>query len=255
MGGLSQTVRHGGNRMDIGGHRFFSKSDRVLDWWFRFLPLQALQDPRVALRYQGKRREFQRDTAGPDPEREERVMLVRPRSSRILFRRRLFPYPLTLSPGTLLKLGLWRSFKILFSYLKASIFPPKPVVTLEDFFISRFGRELYETFFKSYTEKVWGVPCSKLSAEWGAQRVKSLSITRALFHALRSLLPGAASRAKIETSLIEQFLYPKFGPGQLWEVVADDVRRRGGLSRGAPGDAEDRRRSCLSGFHDRGSAS
>src|SRR5262249_46543101 len=131
---------------------------------------------------------------------------------------------------TFLKLGVIRSTKILISYLKAVLFPPKKVETLEEFFISRFGRTLYETFFKSYTEKVWGVPCTQLSAEWGAQRVKKLSISRALWHAVKKCLPsfGRADRKKVETSLIEQFIYPKFGPGQMWECVAEEIRNLGG---------------------------
>jgi protoporphyrinogen oxidase len=228
IGGLSQTVKHLGNRMDIGGHRFFSKSDRVMEWWLRFLPLQALEAEAQALRFQGMERVLSKGGAGPDPSQEERVMLLRPRLSRIYYARKFFPYPLQLNLKTLLDLGVWKSIKIACSYLKASIFPPHPVRTLEDFFVSRFGRELYQTFFKSYTEKVWGVPCTHLSAEWGAQRVKSLSITRAVLHSLGRIVPWLGRR-RVETSLIEQFLYPKLGPGQLWECVAEEVQRRGGL--------------------------
>ncbi len=230
IGGLSQTVVHRGNRMDIGGHRFFSKSDRVLDWWFRFLPLQASPEGRQAVFYQSKSANANGGRPAPDPEQDDRVMLLRRRRSRIHYRGNLLPYPIQLTPDTLVKIGMDRSLLILLSYLRAAVFPPKQIETLEDFFISRFGRRLYETFFKSYSEKVWGVPCRELSAEWGAQRVKTLSISRALAHAPRRYLSfrGRAERAAIETSLIEQFLYPKLGPGQMWEAVAAEVERRGG---------------------------
>ena len=120
-------------------------------------------------------------------------------------------------------------FRIGFTYVWVRLFPIRPEKTLEDFFLNRFGRELYLTFFKSYTEKVWGVSCKELSAEWGAQRVKGLSITKAIQHALRKIFRiGALSGKSVETSLIEQFLYPTFGPGQMWETVAEQVRRLGG---------------------------
>jgi protoporphyrinogen oxidase len=226
VGGLSRTVKHRGNRMDIGGHRFFSKSDRVMDWWFNFLPMQSVPHPELTIFYQGRSRTVPAPGSGPDPSKDERVMLVRPRASRIYFLRKLFPYPITLSLATLLKLGPWRSMKIFFSYLRICLFPPRKIENLEEFFISRFGRQLYETFFKSYTEKVWGKRCTEISAEWGAQRVKGLSISRAIGHALAKLWPFR--RRRVETSLIEQFLYPKYGPGQMWETVAAEVERRGG---------------------------
>jgi protoporphyrinogen oxidase len=230
VGGLSRTVNHRGNRMDIGGHRFFSKSDRVMEWWFQFLPLQAMPETGQNIFYQGKFRPIAGEPRGPDPAHEDCVMLLRPRSSRIYYLKKLFRYPIEPSFETLLKLGFIRSFLIFASYLWAALFPPKRIENLEDFFVSRFGRKLYETFFKTYTEKVWGVRCKELSAEWGAQRVKSLSISRALWHAVRKRISFGAgpARKKVETSLIEQFLYPKFGPGQMWETVAAEVERRGG---------------------------
>jgi protoporphyrinogen oxidase len=230
IGGLSQTFLHHGNRMDIGGHRFFSKSDRVLEWWFRFLPLQALPEDHRSIFYHGHSKDVGGNVLGPDPELDELVMLVRRRRSRIYYLKELFPYPIRLTVHTLLKLGLGRSALILLSYLRAAAFPPKQIDTLEDFFISRFGRRLYETFFKSYTEKVWGVPCRELSAEWGAQRVKSLSIPRALGHSPKRYVRflGRTDRKAVETSLIEQFLYPKLGPGQMWETVAAEIEHRGG---------------------------
>ena len=241
MGGIARTVCYRGNRIDIGGHRFFSKSDRVMEWWLRFLPLQALpQDGdgarQTRIAYQNRWRTVEGDGDGPDPEREDRVMLLRPRRSRIYHRRKLFDYPIRLSPDTLRKLGLWRSVRIGFSYLRAAAFPIKPEENLEQFFINRFGRELYGTFFKDYTEKVWGTPCSEISAAWGAQRVKGLSIAKALAHFARSTLRSLTGRRRsgdvaqkgTETSLIEQFLYPKLGPGQMWDEVARAVREKGG---------------------------
>jgi len=230
MGGISRTVDYKGNRIDIGGHRFFSKSDRVMNWWLNILPLQQLDHQSEAIAYQGRRRMIGATTTGPDPDSEDRVMLLRPRKSRIYFNRRFFDYPITLSPDMLRKLGARRSMKIGLSFLRSSVFPIRPERTLEEFFINRFGRELYETFFHSYTEKVWGVPCNEISAEWGAQRVKGLSIGSALLHFLKRLMgrSGGIAQKSTETSLIEQFLYPKLGPGQMWDEVARIVRRRGG---------------------------
>jgi protoporphyrinogen oxidase len=230
MGGISRTVNYKGNRIDIGGHRFFSKSDRVMEWWLRILPLQKLDDPRQTITYHRRSSTLTAHGPAPDPETEDRVMLLRRRRSRIAFHRKFFDYPLSLSPQTLGKLGLRRSLRIGFSYLRSLLFPIRDERNLEQFFINRFGRELYRTFFKSYTEKVWGVPCEEISAEWGAQRVKGLSITRAVGHFLRRLLPRRRDIAQkgTETSLIEQFLYPKYGPGQMWEEVARLVREQGG---------------------------
>jgi protoporphyrinogen oxidase len=232
MGGISRTVNYKGNRIDIGGHRFFSKVDRVMRWWLRMLPLEGGLNGAEAIRYHGMERSVDGDPGGPDPAREDRVMLLRPRKSRIYYLRRFFDYPITLSKDTLLKLGAWRTAKIGLSYVKSALRPLPDERTLEQFFINRFGKELYLTFFKSYTEKVWGVPCDKISAEWGAQRIKGLSIRAALAHAFRKAFPrkveGALHQKGTETSLIEQFLYPKFGPGQMWEEVARRVRELGG---------------------------
>jgi protoporphyrinogen oxidase len=208
MGGISRTVNYKGNRIDIGGHRFFSKSDRVMDWWRAMLPVE-----------------------GPDTAGADRIMLLRQRKSRIYYLRRFFDYPISLSVDTLLKLGLWRTMRIGLSYVWSALFPLPKEETLEQFFINRFGRQLYATFFKSYTEKVWGVPCDRISAEWGAQRIKGLSIWATLLHALKSAF--GAKKADIgqkdtETSLIEQFLYPKFGPGQMWDEVARQIVEKGG---------------------------
>jgi protoporphyrinogen oxidase len=229
IGGLSQSVEYKGNRIDIGGHRFFSKSDWVMDWWTRMLPLAASPDldaggREMLLTYQGRTRAL--DTKAAASESDARVMLVRRRLSRIYFDGKFFDYPLKLNVETALKLGLWRCAQFGASYAWAMLFPRRPEKSLEDFFINRFGRRLYLQFFKEYTEKVWGQPCDRISAEWGAQRVKSLSIFKALLHALlKPFLRGPAG-AK-ETSLIERFLYPKTGPGLMWETTAARLRERG----------------------------
>jgi protoporphyrinogen oxidase len=231
IGGISRTVRHNGNRIDIGGHRFFSKSDRVMNWWMNLMPPEASADTH-ALRHQNKQRTLKTNGTGVTPETTDLVMLVRPRKSRIYFLRRFFDYPIKLTADTLAKLGLVRTLKIGFSYLRARLFPRKVEKSLEDFLINRFGRQLYLTFFKSYTEKVWGVPCEQISAEWGAQRIKGLSLTTAIVHFLKKAFAPARNQAiqqkGTETSMIEKFLYPKYGPGQLWEHAADQIRGQGG---------------------------
>ena len=218
IGGISKTVNYKGNRIDIGGHRFYSKSDRVMDWWLQFLPLEGgLQD-----------------ADSPDKPDLEKVMLLRKRHSRIFFMKKFFRYPLNLSVNMITSLGFIRSFKILCSYTYAKIRPLKTINTLEDFFISKFGRELYHTFFKDYTEKVWGISCGMIHSSWGAQRIKGLSVTRVIHHALNESIQNffnieiPVSQKNIETSLIESFLYPKYGPGQMWEEVAKKVLEMGG---------------------------
>jgi protoporphyrinogen oxidase len=232
IGGISRTIRHNGNRIDIGGHRFFSKSDRVMNWWMDLMPPEASADTQHALRHQNKQRTLNTTAAGLTPENTDLVMLVRPRKSRIYFLRRFFDYPIKLTADTLGKLGLLRTLKIGISYLRARLFPRKVEKSLEDFLINRFGRQLYLTFFKSYTEKVWGVPCEQISAEWGAQRIKGLSLTTAILHFVKKAFSSSRNQAiqqkGTETSLIEKFLYPKYGPGQLWEHAADLIRNRGG---------------------------
>jgi len=229
LGGIARTVNYKGNRIDIGGHRFFSKSDRVMDWWNKMMPFQQTATAVQHVDYQGESRSVS-VTDSADPEKRDDVMLLRSRRSRIYFMRRFFDYPVSLSRNTIVNLGLLRMVKIGLGYLRARLFPIQPEVTLEDFFVNRFGRELYSTFFESYTEKVWGLPCSKLSAEWGAQRVKGLSISKAIFHAVRSILvrDRGISQKTMETSLIEQFLYPKYGPGQMWELCAEKIKSLGG---------------------------
>jgi protoporphyrinogen oxidase len=232
IGGISRTIRHNGNRIDIGGHRFFSKSDRVMNWWMDLMPPEASPDTQHALRHQNKQRTLKSTSPGLTPETTDLVMLVRPRKSRIYFLRRFFDYPIKLTADTLGKLGLLRTLKIGISYLRARLFPRKVEKSLEDFLINRFGRQLYLTFFKSYTEKVWGVPCEQISAEWGAQRIKGLSLTTAILHFVKKAFTSSRNQAiqqkGTETSLIEKFLYPKYGPGQLWEHAAGLIREQGG---------------------------
>ena len=230
VGGLSRTVNYRGYRMDLGGHRFFSRSDWVMDWWQEILPIDPAasgEGERIRLAYRARHREIAAPAGpgdgGADP---DRLLLVRNRLSRIYHRRRFFDYPIRLDVRTIVNLGVLRSVRAGLSYLAAQAFPRRPERNLEDFLINRFGRQLYETFFKSYTEKVWGVPCTGISAAWGAQRIKGLSLTRALVHAA-SRAVGLAPKAA-HTSLIERFLYPVYGPGQLWEEVARQVRERGG---------------------------
>ena len=225
VGGISRTVEHHGNRIDIGGHRFFSKSDWVMDWWRGMLPVATPADADQAreLRYQGASTGV---PAGTASEADEAVMLLRSRLSRIYFNKQFFDYPLKLNPDTLLKLGPWKTFTFGLSYVWARIHPRRPEASLEDFLVNRFGRKLYGQFFKEYTEKVWGVPCNQISAAWGAQRIKSLSITKAVLHAVKQVL-GMGGKAE-QTSLIESFLYPKYGPGQMWETAARRFVDQGG---------------------------
>ena len=274
IGGISRTIKYKGNRMDIGGHRFFSKSDRVMQWWMDLLPpeLDSAEGPAPEIAYQGKRRKVTvpahlteepplrglgplqheaEDNEDAEPEEEtplpdevietlevpppadpDLVMLIRPRKSRIYYLRKFFDYPIKLTATTLQNLGVTRTIRVSISYMKSRVTQIEPEKSLEDFLINRFGRELYLTFFKSYTEKVWGTPCNQISAEWGAQRIKGLSLTTAVKHFLKKTFAskptGDLAQKSTDTSLIERFMYPKFGPGQLWEHVADEIVRLGG---------------------------
>ena len=209
VGGISKTINYKGNRMDIGGHRFFSKSEKVMNWWKNILPIEDNQIKAT---------------------KREKIFLVRNRLSRIFYLRKFFDYPVSLNLNTVKNFGLFRMMNIGFSYMKVRLFPLKEEYNLEQFFINRFGEKLYLTFFKDYTEKVWGISCRKIKSEWGAQRIKGLSISKALFHAIRNIFPkeNSIEQKNIETSLIEKFLYPKLGPGQLWEEVASIIEKKGG---------------------------
>jgi len=295
IGGISRTIRYKGNRMDIGGHRFFSKSDRVMQWWMELMPpdlsvpgVPASESQTAASRargepleisYRGKRRvvavpahlseepplrglgpllgDADSDSDGeetetgrpdgahardgdtnetlvvPEPANPDLVMLIRPRRSRIYYLRKFFDYPITLTANTLKNLGVVRMVRVGTSYAVSRVRQIKPEKSLEDFLINRFGRELYLTFFKSYTEKVWGTPCHEISAEWGAQRIKGLSLTTAVKHFVKKMFRGKGEGGDLaqkgtDTSLIERFMYPKFGPGQLWEHVAELIQQKGG---------------------------
>ena len=231
VGGISKTINYRGNRMDLGGHRFFSKSDWVMRWWQEILPVAEDQSPEgKALRigYQRQERDLVPRLFGASS--SDAVLLVRQRLSRIFYRRRFFDYPLKINPNTIRNMGLIETLRTGMSYAQARLAHRSPEASLEDFLINRFGDRLYRTFFKSYTEKVWGVPCEEISAEWGAQRIKGLSVTKAIAHAFKAPFRSSADTAQkgTETSLIERFLYPKFGPGQMWEEVARRVAERGG---------------------------
>jgi len=224
VGGLSKTVNYKGNRIDIGGHRFFSKSSRIMEWWLNVLPIEDNDESHPF-------KLAEQNSIRPNTDNKDQVMLLRNRISRIYFLKRFFNYPISLTVDTIMKLGFLRMVRIFFSYSKARLFPRKNEQSLEDFFINRFGFELYNTFFKDYTEKVWGIPCNKISAEWGAQRIKGLSISKAIVHAAKSMVGKKEQnleQKKTETSLIEYFLYPKYGPGQMWETVANTVTKGGG---------------------------
>ena len=222
IGGISQTVKYKGNRMDIGGHRFFSKDDRVNQWWQNIMPTQG--EPSYDDKILDREKSFAE--GGPNPEETDRVMLVRNRVSRIYYSKHFFDYPISLKWDTLKNMGFVTTMKAGFSYLY-SVFRKLPEDNLENFYINRFGRVLYSMFFEGYTEKLWGRHPREISADWGAQRVKGLSITAVLKDVFSKILPGRKS-AKVETSLIEEYIYPKFGPGQLWENVAEDIQSMGG---------------------------
>ena len=221
LGGISRTVKHNGNRMDIGGHRFFSKDKNVTDFWASLMPTQGA--PSLDDKLLGREKPLAK--GGPDPETEDRVMLIRRRVSRIFYLNKFFDYPISMKPQTFINMGLPRTVKAGFSYLKSTV-SKKEETSLENFYINRFGKVLYSMFFEGYTEKLWGRHPSEISADWGAQRVKGLSILAVIKDMLSKLVPG--KNRKVETSLIEEFVYPKFGPGQLWEAVGDEFTGMGG---------------------------
>lgn len=221
FGGISRTVDYKGNRMDMGGHRFFSKVPEVNAWWDRMLPRQgapAYDDRKLG-------RNVTLMEGGPDPEKTDRVMLRRNRVSRIFFNSRFFDYPISLKPETFANMGLGTTIVVGFSYIKARLFPRKEN-SLEDFYINRFGKKLYSMFFEHYTENLWGRHPSQIDPSWGAQRVKGVSISAVLKDALGKMFHK--KNRKVETSLIEEFSYPKLGPGELWDVTAQEVRKKGG---------------------------
>ncbi len=221
IGGISQTVRYKGNRMDIGGHRFFSKDERVNEWWQNVMPIQG--KPSYDDLVLNREKDF--DEGGPDPEKEDTVMLIRNRVSRIYYSKHFFDYPVSLKWSTIRGMGFATTMKAGFSYLR-TVFKKLPEDNLENFYINRFGRVLYSMFFEGYTEKLWGRHPRDISADWGAQRVKGLSISAVIKDIFGKIIPR--KNRKVETSLIEEYVYPKFGPGQLWENVADMIQQMGG---------------------------
>lgn len=229
IGGISKTVNYKGYRMDMGGHRFFSKSQKVMDWWQKILPLETAENVKAP----SKKTLKMNSSSVPETQTEafDKFMLLKKRLSRIFYLQRFFDYPLSLNVKTISNLGLVRTLQIGISYLWAQVAPVKTEESLEDFLINRFGRVLYNTFFKDYTIKVWGIEPSEISADWGAQRIKGLSVSKAISHSMVKLIKGrkeGLGQLKTETSLIDKFMYPKYGPGQLWEEVALKIVEMGG---------------------------
>ncbi|MDE5884519.1 MAG: NAD(P)/FAD-dependent oxidoreductase [Oscillospiraceae bacterium] len=221
-GGISRTVNHKNNRMDIGGHRFFSKNQQVMNWWNDLMPFQG--QPSFDDIQLGRRKKLV--PGGADPEQTDKVMLVRNRVSRIYYQKKFFDYPVSLKWDTLRNMGLVTTMQAGMSYLQASVMK-KQEDSLEDFYINRFGKKLYAMFFEGYTEKLWGRHPSEISADWGAQRVKGLSVSAVLEDMFRKIT-GMQDPSKKETSLIEEFYYPKYGPGQLWETALEEFQKLGG---------------------------
>ncbi len=191
VGGISRTVEHGGYRFDIGGHRFFSKSQQVVDLWNEILPDDFIQ---------------------------------RPRMSRIYYEGKFYSYPLRAFEA-LWNLGIWRSAICMLSYLRYKLFPIGEVKSFEDWTTNQFGQKLYSIFFKTYTEKVWGMPCNEMSADWAAQRIKGLSLWGAVVDGLkRSLgLNKKPNDGQAVKTLLETFRYPRLGPGMMWEAARDKI--------------------------------
>lgn len=220
-GGISCTVNAQGNRMDLGGHRFFSKDERVMKWWFSLFAQQG--SPSLDDKLLGRNSPLVQ--GGPDPQTQDEVFLIRKRLSRIYYKNTFFDYPLSLSAKTLYNLGFFTLVQAGFSYVGARLHK-LPETSLENFYINRFGKKLYSMFFEGYTEKLWGRHPREISADWGAQRVKGLSVSAVLKDLAQRVLHTQPK--KKETSLIEEFYYPKYGPGQLWTSVAQRVEKQGG---------------------------
>lgn len=191
VGGIARTVRYKGYRFDIGGHRFFSKSPEITAWWRERLPDDFIQVRRM---------------------------------SRIFYRGRFFDYPLR-AMNALFNLGVWTSGLCMLSYVRARLFPIRPEKSFADWVTNRFGKKLFTIFFKTYTEKVWGMPCGEISADWAAQRIKGLSLLKAVWHAL--LPQKKQSGGAVVKTLIDTFEYPRLGPGMMWEKTAADLNAAG----------------------------
>ena len=221
FGGISKTVNYNGNRMDMGGHRFFSKVPEVNTWWEDLLPCQGKPSKDDIL----LDRCPPLSQNGPDPEKSDEVMLIRRRVSRIFFDGKFYDYPISLKPETFRNMGLKKTLQCGFSYL-GSMLHKLPEDNLENFYINSFGRQLYSMFFEYYTENLWGRHPSEIDASWGAQRTKGLSIMGIIKDVLGKTFNP--KNREVNTSLIEEFKYPKLGPGQLWEITAAKVEEMGG---------------------------
>ena len=221
IGGISKTAEYKGNRIDIGGHRFFTKSQEVLDIWHEVMPLQGAPSRDDVI----LGRTVPLSENGPDPEKEDDVFLTRPRVSRILYLHKFFDYPISMKWATFKNMGFGRTMKAGFGYIGACLHKKKEE-SLADFYRNRFGKPLYKMFFEDYTEKVWGRNPSQISPDWGAQRVKGLNLWKTVWTAITK--PFRKKGKQVETSLIEQFEYPKFGPGALYEAMAKKVIEMGG---------------------------
>lgn len=221
IGGISRTHHYNGNCMDLGGHRFFTKDDEVMNFWKEIFPLQEMPSKDDILL---NRIEKFSDN-GLNPETVDNLFLKRNRLSRIYFLKKFFDYPISFKFETFKNLGFINLMKAGFGYLFSCVHKRKEL-SLEDFYINRFGKPLYEMFFEDYTEKLWGVHPSQIEPDWGAQRVKGLSLLGIVKNCL--LKPFRKSNKEVETSLIEEFMYPKKGPGQFYEVVAEKIIEMGG---------------------------
>ncbi len=222
VGGISKTVIYHGNRMDLGGHRFFSKNNYINDLWKNILPPQ--NKPSFDELLLNIKKDF--PGVGSDPEKDKKVFLKRNRVSRIYYHKKFFDYPVNLSFKTIKNLGFKDTMVSFFSYLK-SIIKKLPENSLENFYINRFGKKLYEIFFRDYTEKLWGISPKKIDSSWGNQRVKGISIKEIVIDYFKRLFK--LKNAKKETSLIESFYYPKYGPGQMYEEMANRIKDMNGI--------------------------
>lgn len=220
-GGISKTINYKENYMDLGGHRFFTKSREVMDIWNTFLDIQ--NSPSKDDKELNRTKKY--SIKGKDPEKDDDVFLMRNRVSRIYYNKKFFDYPITLSLKTIKNLGFFNTFLAGLSYLK-SCFIKKKEDNLENFYINRFGKRLYKTFFYEYTKKLWGIEPSLIDASWGSQRVKGLSIRKVLKNAFLKLFHIKSKN--VETSLIEEFYYPKYGPGLLYSNMAKYINENGG---------------------------
>lgn len=201
VGGISKTVCYDGNRMDLGGHRFFTKDGKVMNLWTEILPLDS-------------------------EEGKDKILIERPRLSRIYYNKKFFDYPISLSLKTIKNLGIKDTFVAGFSYLK-SMFHKLPEDNLENFYVNRFGRKLYEIFFRDYTEKLWGISPKEIDSSWGSQRVKGISISAVIKDYFQRILK--IKNKNKEISLIDKFYYPKLGPGMMYEEMAHKVQKMGGI--------------------------